>query len=152
MSKQTVNIGTSPNDGNGDSLRVGGDKINDNFDEVYLHLNTSSTVSVSGGTITLDFNQSGVGDLFKRKFVGGANISADKTIAFSNDSNAMEFSFLFEITGGFYLQWPSAVIMNDMRWDTSTQRWTAVDSGKYRAKADFDGTNWYVEISQSVFI
>lgn len=152
MSKQTVNLGAAPNDGNGDTLRDGGDKINNNFDEVYLHLNTSSSVSVSGGTITLDFNQVGVGDLFRRKFVGSANITANKTVAFSNDTNAMEFSFLFQIDAGFYLEWPSTVIMNDVRWDTSTQRWTALESGKYRGKADFDGTNWFLEISQSIFV
>ncbi len=149
--KQSINLGAAPNDGNGDTLRDGGEKINDNFDEVYLHLNTSETVSVAGGTVTLDFAQTGVGNLFKRKFIGSALIGANKTIAFDNNANAMEFSFLFNITAGFYLEWPSNVIMNDIRWDTSTQRWTALETGKYRAKADFDGTDWYIEISQSIF-
>ena len=35
MTQQTINIGTSPNDGTGDSLRVAGQKINSNFTEVY---------------------------------------------------------------------------------------------------------------------
>lgn len=35
MAKQTVNIGTIPNDGTGDVLRTAFDKLNDNFDEVY---------------------------------------------------------------------------------------------------------------------
>lgn len=35
MAKQTVNIGTVANDGTGDTLRDGGDKINDNFTELY---------------------------------------------------------------------------------------------------------------------
>ena len=35
MAKQTINIGTAPNDDTGDDLRTGGDKINDNFDELY---------------------------------------------------------------------------------------------------------------------
>jgi hypothetical protein len=35
MAKQTVNIGSVPNDGTGDPLRTAMDKINDNFDEVY---------------------------------------------------------------------------------------------------------------------
>lgn len=35
MSKQIINIGTTPNDGTGDSLRVAGQKINDNFTELY---------------------------------------------------------------------------------------------------------------------
>jgi len=35
MAKQTVNIGTTANDGTGDPLRDAFDKLNDNFDEVY---------------------------------------------------------------------------------------------------------------------
>ena len=31
MALQSINIGTAANDGTGDNLRVGGDKINDNF-------------------------------------------------------------------------------------------------------------------------
>ena len=34
MTKQSLNIGTTANDNTGDTLRVGGDKINDNFDEL----------------------------------------------------------------------------------------------------------------------
>lgn len=33
--KQTINIGTVPGDHTGDTLRSGGDKINDNFIELY---------------------------------------------------------------------------------------------------------------------
>lgn len=35
MAQQTVNLGTTANDGTGDTLRAGGDKINDNFTELY---------------------------------------------------------------------------------------------------------------------
>ena len=35
MAKQTVNIGTTVNDGTGDDLRTSFDKINDNFNELY---------------------------------------------------------------------------------------------------------------------
>lgn len=35
MTQQIINIGTTDNDGTGDSGRSGADKINDNFDEVY---------------------------------------------------------------------------------------------------------------------
>ena len=35
MAKQTINTGTSPNDGTGDPIRTAMDKINDNFDELY---------------------------------------------------------------------------------------------------------------------
>lgn len=35
MAQQTINIGTSPNDHTGDTLRDGGSKINANFTELY---------------------------------------------------------------------------------------------------------------------
>ncbi len=35
MAKQTINIGTSANDGTGDPLRTAMDKTNDNFTELY---------------------------------------------------------------------------------------------------------------------
>lgn len=35
MSRQDINIGAAPNDGTGDNLRTGGDKINQNFIELY---------------------------------------------------------------------------------------------------------------------
>lgn len=38
MAQQTVNLGSAPNDNTGDSLRVGGDKINDNFTENYASI------------------------------------------------------------------------------------------------------------------
>lgn len=42
MARQTVNIGATANDGTGDSLRVGGDKVNDNFIELYQYLGGDS--------------------------------------------------------------------------------------------------------------
>jgi hypothetical protein len=43
MAKQTLNLGASANDGTGTTLRVGGDMINDNFDELYLRQVTSTS-------------------------------------------------------------------------------------------------------------
>lgn len=42
--KQTINLG-SPNQGDGDTLRDGGDKINDNFDEVYQGVQLDTVVT-----------------------------------------------------------------------------------------------------------
>ena len=38
MAQQTINIGTIANDNTGDTLRGAGEKINDNFDELYAAL------------------------------------------------------------------------------------------------------------------
>jgi len=73
MTKQTVNIGSSANDGTGDTLRDGADKLNDNFNEVYDALgdgttltdliNASGEVDVSSGSNKLVFLYSAEGDL-----------------------------------------------------------------------------------------
>ena len=47
MAKQTLGLGTAANDNTGDTLRVGGDKINDNFNELYAALGNGSTLTVS---------------------------------------------------------------------------------------------------------
>lgn len=43
MAQQIIGLGATPNDGTGDTLRVAGDKINDNFTEVYASKNISET-------------------------------------------------------------------------------------------------------------
>ena len=50
MAIQTIGIGTVADDGTGDSLRVAGDKINDNFNELYTALGDGTTIT--GGAIT----------------------------------------------------------------------------------------------------
>ena len=47
MAKQTINIGTTANDGTGDALRDGADKVNDNFNEIY-NLAGNLTLSALG--------------------------------------------------------------------------------------------------------
>jgi len=44
MAKQTVNIGTSENKGDGDPLRTAFQKINENFDENYASLEYNPAV------------------------------------------------------------------------------------------------------------
>lgn len=45
MAKQSIGLGTVANDGTGDNLRAGGDKINDNFDEIYTALGDGSALA-----------------------------------------------------------------------------------------------------------
>jgi len=56
MAKQTVNLGSSANDGIGDPLRTAFDKINDNFDELYLYSTASSgnNITITSNTIASD--------------------------------------------------------------------------------------------------
>ena len=50
MSKQLINIGSSPNDGTGDNLRNSFIKINNNFNEVYAFSGTTGGTSGTSGT------------------------------------------------------------------------------------------------------
>ena len=47
MAKQLLALGTSPNDNTGDTLRNGGDKINDNFNEVYNAIGNGNAIQVN---------------------------------------------------------------------------------------------------------
>tara|TARA_R100001244_G_scaffold118990_2_gene88693 strand:- start:303 stop:704 length:402 start_codon:yes stop_codon:yes gene_type:complete len=51
MAIQTVNIGTSPNDGTGDSLRSGADKYNDNFTDATNAASKLVKTSVDDATV-----------------------------------------------------------------------------------------------------
>ena len=52
MAKQTINIGSSANDGTGSTIRAGGDLINDNFNEIYTAFSSDgSNLSTTAFTI-----------------------------------------------------------------------------------------------------
>lgn len=51
MTQQIINIGNSPNDGEGDNLRSSFDKVNDNFTEVYTVGPAGSNLKITGETI-----------------------------------------------------------------------------------------------------
>lgn len=52
MAQQTINLGTSANDGTGDNLRSAMDKTNDNFTELYGANSVSSNIALSGNTVS----------------------------------------------------------------------------------------------------
>ena len=55
MAKQVINIGTTANDGTGETVRSAFDKVNDNFTELYDN-DAADVDSVNGqtGTVSLD--------------------------------------------------------------------------------------------------
>ena len=64
MAKLGINTGSGPNDGTGDNLRLGGSKINSNFDEIYAALGDGTNLSVGTGatsTISLVYPNVGIG-------------------------------------------------------------------------------------------
>ena len=50
MAYQKVGIGSSANDGTGDTLRVGADKINENFEDLFGKINGVANSAISDGT------------------------------------------------------------------------------------------------------
>ena len=70
MAQQTLNIGSTANDGTGDTLRVAMDKVNDNFNEIYASPLFNADIVISGNEIRanrsnddLVFKPSGTGSI-----------------------------------------------------------------------------------------
>ena len=104
MAKQTINIGSSANDGTGDPLRTAFDKINDNFDELYgtsltervsldtspqlggdLDVVTHSIVSTTNRDIILAPHGTGAVKASSLKFSGTSISSDDSTLVQINE-------------------------------------------------------------------
>lgn len=119
----------------------------DMIDSFMLILDISSVVT-TGGTITFDFLLKQ-----KNKFMGATGFATPKTIAFSNDTNALEFDFVLNITNvAAILTFPASVIMDDVRWEaTGAQEWEPDNTGFFKGHAEFDGTNWLVDISKGTY-
>ena len=47
MAQQTINIGTTANDGTGDAARIAFDKVNDNFTELFAYFMTTLDVNLA---------------------------------------------------------------------------------------------------------
>ena len=82
MARQIVNTGTTANDGTGDTLRIAGQKLNDNFVDIYLLLGGDSDQLASGVSLTdqgVKFEGSNV-DQWETTLVA-SNPSSDITLA-----------------------------------------------------------------------
>lgn len=78
--KQSIGLGTVPNDDTGDDLRAGGDKINDNFDEIF----TAITYEASGPKVVV-FDGLGratfTGDMAIKPSTGEAKVSVEGALS-----------------------------------------------------------------------
>jgi hypothetical protein len=87
MAQQTLNIGSTANDGTGDTLRVAMDKVNDNFDEIYASPLFNEDITISGNEIRanrsnddLVFGPSGTGSIvFPAIKINDNNIEATRS-------------------------------------------------------------------------
>ena len=92
MSKQTINIGASPNDGTGTPLRTSFDYTNQNFTELYTAL--GGGVGLPGATTQVIFND------------GGTNLAGDAGLVYNKTTDALTVAGL--VTAG------SATITGDL--------------------------------------
>src|SRR5210317_385603 len=93
MAKLTINRGSLANDGTGDNLRDGANKINLNFDEIYTAIGDGSTVD---GTIKIADDSSTVATISANgetlRVLGGTGI--DTTISGNDLTIATDSSVL----------------------------------------------------------
>lgn len=79
MARQNINIGTTANDGTGDTLRIAGGKINDNFSEIYDHLGKYDTLSAGAKLDSDGVVFEGTANDFET-FLQATDPTADRTI------------------------------------------------------------------------
>lgn len=88
MSRQAISTGTSANDGTGDTLRSAGQKINQNFAELYAFLGGGDSSVVSSGIYLEDsalvFEGSATDDYETR--LGVVNPTADRQVLIPNSN------------------------------------------------------------------
>ena len=93
MGKQTINVGSAGNDGTGDDLRTAGNKINDNFDELYTDVRTLQVTSGAAANlgVTFDSNEvifEGTADSFETT-LSVVNPTKDNTINLPDSSGTL---------------------------------------------------------------
>ena len=106
MGKQVVFRGTAANDGTGDNLRLGAQKINENFTELYTALGDGSSLA-SGNYVTTSANQ-----VLANKTISGATNTINhiqsralSTLTNYNTSTLQKFDGIFrysKLTGLIY--------------------------------------------------
>ena len=100
MAKQTVNLGSSANDGTGDPLRTAFTKINENFDELYGASAFGQQVTISGNQITA--NESNADLVLSGSGTGGVVASAIRitgTSLVSDDSTQIQINENLDVGG-----------------------------------------------------
>lgn len=104
-----------------------------------------AVVDTTGAVITLNMD-----DQPYRSFKGSAVIDGPRTLAISNATKAVRIpAFTFEVDGLHPFTLPAGVLMNDVRKVALV--WTPEVAGKYKASLDYDGAEWYLDISSDKY-
>ena len=98
MAKNIINRGSTPNDGTGDNLRLGAEKINNNFSEIYTAIGDGTNIN---GTIKVADDSSTVVTLSANgetlRILGGTAITS--TLSGNDLTIAADTSALITSTG-----------------------------------------------------
>ena len=139
MAKQTVGLGSSANDGTGDTLRSGGTKINSNFNEIYAEFGDGSTLSnanTSGDILVADgtkfVNRTTSGDI-NISNTGAINLRGNELSVIQGSAPSSTTNKLYNVSGTLY--WNGNTIGVAGGGDSSTFT-VAGDSGSSQSIAD----------------
>ena len=87
MAKQTIGIGSTANDGTGDSIRVSFDKVNDNTNEIYSFFGDGSTLAISGDATVSAGALTIANDAIETAMIADSQVTNAKMAANSIDSD-----------------------------------------------------------------
>ena len=125
MAKLTINRGTTANDGTGDNLRDGANKVNLNFDEIYTAIGDGSTVD---GTIKIADDSSTVATISANgetlRILGGTAVTS--TLSGNTLTIAADTSSLLTASGTATLTNKSIDLTNNTLTGTLAEFNTAV--------------------------
>lgn len=99
MAKQAIGIGSAPNDGTGDTLRVAFDKVNDNFDEVYSAFTTfaSNNATFANNLLTGNSTVNAIINSVSMVFSGNTTINSTTFKVGNSTVNAVVNSSALQI-------------------------------------------------------
>ena len=101
MAKQTINIGTTADDGTGSTIRAGGDLINDNFNEIYTELGDGSALAIASKTQTLTNKTINGPDNTLTNIANGSLVNSSFTLVDESSTAAtISLGETLKITGG----------------------------------------------------
>ena len=129
MANQTIGLGSVADDGTGDALRAAGDKINDNFLELYNSLGDGTTLDTPVTTASPTFTGTIAGatlDLSGDLTVGN-DISLDSDGAILNFGQNSEVNLTHVHNTGLFLNSTSVIQFNDATQNIGAPDGTPLD-------------------------
>jgi len=84
MTKQTINVGVTDNDGTGSTIRAGGQIINSNFTEIYSAIGDGSTITFDVSISSPSDGDGLIYDSVSTKFITSPLVTSTSTNTFTN--------------------------------------------------------------------